>query len=77
MRLSGTKLRQARKVAGFRVEDLAVVTGISYATIVRAETGANTPSAEKLIKISRALGVPMESLFDEDTSSKPGGGRAA
>lgn len=73
MKLSGIKLREARKAAGLRVEDLAVATGISYATIVRAEGGTNTPSAEKLLLISRALGVSMESLFDEE--APVGGGR--
>jgi transcriptional regulator with XRE-family HTH domain len=73
MKLSGTKLRTARKAAGLRVEDVAVATGISYATIIRAETGANTPSAEKLRLIASALGVSMESLFDEE--APVGGGR--
>lgn len=73
MKLSGTKLREARKAAGLRVEDVAAQTGISYATVMRAETGANTPSAEKLRLIARLLGVSMESLFEEEAAATTGG----
>lgn len=74
MKLSGEKIRAARHAAGMRVEDLAHVTGISYATLVRAESGRNTPSAEKLRLIAQTLDVSMESLFDEE--APVGGGRA-
>lgn len=72
MKLSGTKLREARKAAGLRIEDVAVATGISYATVLRAEQGTNTPSASYLALICRELGVPMESLFEEETALNGG-----
>lgn len=74
IKFSGPKLREARKAAGLRIEDVATATGISYATVIRAEQGTNMPSAGYLALICREIGVPMESLFEEE--APVGGGRA-
>lgn len=74
MKLSGSKIRAARKAAGLRVEDLAYLTGIAHATLVRAEGDRNVMSAERLMLVARALDVSMESLFEEE--APVGGGRA-
>lgn len=42
--------------------DLAKKVGVSYQIISAYTTGIKTPSAETLIKISRALGVTVDEL---------------
>lgn len=44
-------------------KELAEQVGVTYQAISAYTTGAKAPSAETLIKISRALGVTVDSLI--------------
>ena len=68
---TGMKIRQLRKRKGLSQEQLAEEAKISLRTIQRVETGESMPNGDSLIKISAALIVPIEDIFDfaafEDT----------
>ncbi|MFC7276155.1 helix-turn-helix transcriptional regulator [Paractinoplanes rhizophilus] len=61
---AGTRIRVARKEAGLTQQGLSAAVGVSRQTIIAMETGDYAPSVYLAIKISRALGVTVESLWD-------------
>lgn len=56
-------VRQLRTAAGLRQEDLAGRVSVSRQTIISIENGRYNPSLELAWKLSRALGVRIEELF--------------
>lgn len=58
-------LLTARENAGITQATLAQQVGVSVDTIRRAEQGKYTPRPMTLIRIARALGIPLESLVKE------------
>ena len=59
----GREVRAARKKLGITVADLATSTGISLGMLSKIENGVTSPSLTTLQALSRALGVPLSSLF--------------
>lgn len=57
-------VRELRSAAGLRQEDLAERVDVSRQTIISIEGGRYNPSLELAWRLSRALGVTIEDLFD-------------
>jgi transcriptional regulator with XRE-family HTH domain len=66
----GLALRHLREDHGLTARQLAGASGVSAAMISRIENGLVSPSISTLSALSRALDVPLVSLFRE-TASKP------
>jgi transcriptional regulator with XRE-family HTH domain len=67
----GSKITTVRTSLGLSREDLAERSGCDAAVIERIEAGEVVPSLAPLIKISRALGVRLGTLLDDDTQVGP------
>lgn len=53
-------------------ERLAELAGLNYKYIGRVELGKADPGADVLVRLARALMVPVGELFDTITPSTPG-----
>ena len=60
---AGTRVRAARKEAGLTQQDLSTAVQVSRQTIIAMEAGDYAPSVFLAIKVARALGVTVESLW--------------
>ena len=58
------RVKELRTVAGLRQEDLADRLGVSRQTVISIESGRYNPSLELAWRLSKALGVTIEELFD-------------
>jgi len=67
----GAKLTTLRESLGLSVEELAERCACDAATIEQLEAGEVAPSLAPLIKVTRALGVRLGTLVDDDTSVGP------
>lgn len=67
----GIKVATVRESLGLSCEDLAQRSGCDVDVIRRIEAGEIVPSLAPLIKISRALGVRLGTLLDDDTQVGP------
>jgi transcriptional regulator with XRE-family HTH domain len=67
----GAKLTTLRKTLGLSVADLAQRCDCDAALIEKLESGDVAPSLAPLIKITRALGVRLGTLLDDDTNVGP------
>jgi putative transcriptional regulator len=56
-------VEQARNKAGLTRQELADLVGVHYQTIGYIERDEYSPSLVLALKISRALGQPIEKLF--------------
>lgn len=57
------RIRQLRKEAGLRQEDLARALGVSRQTIIAIENDKYNPTLELAMKLARQLHTPVEELF--------------
>lgn len=57
------KIREERLEKGMTQQALAEAIGVSRQTIFAIETGKYIPSAILVLKLSKALAKPVESLF--------------
>jgi quercetin dioxygenase-like cupin family protein len=67
----GEKVACVRESLGLSCEQLAERSGCDVAVIERIEAGEIVPSLAPLITISRALGVRLGTLLDDDTQVGP------
>jgi putative transcriptional regulator len=58
------RVKELRTAAGLRQEDLADRVGVSRQTIISVEMGRYNPSLELAWRLSKALGITIEELFD-------------
>lgn len=65
-KLLGAKIRYLRKSKKIAQEKLSEMADISPRQMVRIEMGQSFPTIENLEKIASALGVPIQSLFEND-----------
>ena len=56
-------VRQLRKQAGLRQEDLANALGVSRQTIIAMENNKYNPTLELAMRLARLLGQPVETIF--------------
>jgi len=64
--LLGKKIRYLRKAKNISQESLSEMAGISPRQMVRIERAQSLPTLENLEKIALALGVTIQSLFEND-----------
>jgi transcriptional regulator with XRE-family HTH domain len=57
------KLKALRKERGWKQPDLAKKAGLSPGYIARLETGRHDPKLSTLLKLAKALGVPVTELL--------------
>ncbi len=57
------KLKALRKERGWKQPDLAKKSGLSPGYIARLETGRHDPKLSTLVKLAKALGVPVTELW--------------
>ena len=69
----GIRLRNLRHNAGLTQEQLAEETNLSVDFISLIERGINAPSFDNLEKISLALGVSVQELFNFNKTDFNGG----
>ena len=67
----GEKVATVRTSLGLTCDQLAERSGCEVAVIERIEAGELVPSLAPLIKISRAMGVRLGTLLDDDTQVGP------
>ena len=56
-------VKQLRKAAGLRQEDLAQQLGVSRQTIIAIENDKYNPTLELAMKISRLLALQVDEIF--------------
>ncbi|MCI9513579.1 MAG: helix-turn-helix transcriptional regulator [Oscillospiraceae bacterium] len=56
-------IKQLRKAAGLRQEDLANALGVTRQTIIAIENEKYAPSLALAIKLAKLLGRPIEEIF--------------
>lgn len=66
----GTRVKTARKVRGFTLDDLTKRSGLGKGVLSKVEIFRKTTSFSSIIKIAAALVIPLEKLF-EGLDQKP------
>lgn len=66
----GTTLRSLRETQGFTARQLAELSGVSAAMISRIENAQVSPSIATMNALTRALDVPLVSLFRDNPSER-------
>jgi len=59
----GNNLKALRSNLGLTQAQLAEKVGVARVSIVSIETGRYIPTIETALRISKALGVPIEGIF--------------
>lgn len=62
-RMIGERIRNARRALGISMDDLSELAEVSLTTIGKIERGAQSPTAETLVRISSALEIDAGSLI--------------
>ena len=57
------RIKELRKAAGYRQEDLAAAMGVSRQTIIAIENDKYNPTLELAMKLARHLDTTVEQLF--------------
>ncbi|MGF6724567.1 transcriptional regulator with XRE-family HTH domain [Paraburkholderia sp. GAS41] len=66
-----TRLKILRLQAGLTLEELAQACDLTRSYVSKVERGVSVPSIASALKLSRALKVPVETLFGDDPVSDP------
>ena len=61
-----TKIKQLRKAAGLRQEDMAKMLDVSRQTIIAIENDKYNPTLELAMKIAKLLKMHVEDIFSLD-----------
>jgi transcriptional regulator with XRE-family HTH domain len=64
----GTRLRACRRQKNMTLDELAEATGLNKGFLSRIEKDAKAPSIATVIKLSRALDIPVARLFGEQVA---------
>jgi transcriptional regulator with XRE-family HTH domain len=68
----GANIRALRRAAGMTLQEIGEAVGVSFVQFQRYETGVSRMSASRLIAISIALGVRIDSLIGAPESAEAG-----
>ena len=60
----GLKIRELRENKNLSLMDFSFMLDIEYNNLIRIEKGRTNPTLKILIKISRALDIPLKELVD-------------
>lgn len=63
MRKLGSSIRTLRKQAGYTIDELATIAGISAKTLARIEKAESSVTVNKLFVLSEALGIAPDELI--------------
>ena len=65
-------VKQLRKQAGLRQEDMARLLGVSRQTIIAIENDKYNPTLELAMKIAKLLGLHVDEIFflEEETKAE-------
>jgi len=63
---AGTRLKQARLLAGATQEDLGKAIGVSFQAVQKYENGENRLSVGRLAAAAKFLSVPLSFFFQDD-----------
>jgi len=66
----GEKIKKARKKSGLTQSQLGDKLGVSASMLAQYETGKRNPKIETLLKISEAIGIPLDELIGLDNEEK-------
>ena len=66
-RVLGERIKRTRKSAGLTQEALAQSAGVGRVTLVRIESGEQSPRYNTLVSLARALGQPVGKLLTDDS----------
>ncbi len=72
----GDAVRERRLAAGLTQEELAELAGVDRKSISRMETGAYSPSLDRVWRVADALQITLSDFFDR-TTGRPGKGKSA
>jgi transcriptional regulator with XRE-family HTH domain len=64
--MTPSKLRIWREMHGFRLADVAGLSGLSEPTLSLVETGQRRLSAKTKVHLARTLGAKVKDLFEPD-----------
>lgn len=64
------KIRILRRKAGFTQKELATLIGVTYRTYQNYESGASTPSYDKLAKLASVLKIGLDMLKSDGTAEQ-------
>ena len=70
MKVSGKKIKEARKRKGLTQEELAEQSKMNLRTIQRIENNENIPRGKSLNLICEALDIHIEDLFENEKTSR-------
>jgi putative transcriptional regulator len=59
-------VRQFRRLRDMTQQELADHVGVTRQTILSIERGRYNPSVDLALRLARAFGIPVESLFELD-----------
>lgn len=65
------RLRELRKINGLTQDQLSRKSGVHRTSIARYETGKNGLSEKNLIRIARALNVPVDDVMKGGQADGP------
>ena len=65
---SSRRMKELREAAGLSQAALAKMVGVTRNAISQWESGETVPSSRRLAKLSKALGVSVDSIFTHDDS---------
>lgn len=68
--MAAIRLRRAREDAGLTQSQLADRAGVSRQLVSSAEAGRHLPAVDAALRLARALGEPVESLFAADPGTR-------
>ncbi|KUJ75634.1 XRE family transcriptional regulator [Thiomicrospira sp. XS5] len=68
----GKIINNVRKKQGLTIAEISEQSGVSRGMLSKIENGQVSPSLDSLLKISRALGVPISAFFKEFDSEEGG-----
>lgn len=60
----GTQIEECRKTCGLSQEDLSTVCDMDRTFLGRIERGRANPTFRTMVKLSKALQVPLRDLFE-------------
>lgn len=70
-------IRKLREAAGLTQADVVRAFGVDAAAVVRWESGATMPRADKLPKLAQLFGCTIDELYGDDSPPAPSTAEAA
>lgn len=69
LKIIGRRIKKLRKSINLTCSELASLVNIGDKHLNYIENGTKTPSLDLLYNVSKVLGIPLSSLFSEDSAT--------